>query len=81
VNRALRNILTGPVGFDTEFTNPPVVSEATLELAQKDPWCFKRLCVVQVAIQDKVFIIAVKIMKGERYLTAFAHGILLLTIW
>lgn len=72
VNRALSDIVTGPVGFDTEFTNPPTVAgEARLVLEQTDPWYFKRLCVVQVAIPDKVFIIAVKIMKGERYLTTF----------
>ncbi|KAJ7808835.1 ribonuclease H-like domain-containing protein [Mycena leptocephala] len=61
-NAALRGITTGFVGLDTEFTDPPIAPNEGAHVM--DPWVYKKLCVVQLAIQGTVFIIAVKAMKG-----------------
>jgi hypothetical protein len=62
-NAALQGITAGLVGLDTEFTDPPIAPNE--EACVMDPWVYKKLCVVQLAVQGTVFVIAVKAMKGE----------------
>ncbi|KAJ7605087.1 hypothetical protein DFH06DRAFT_1348941 [Mycena polygramma] len=62
---ALQEVVTGPVGFDTEFSDPVLRWGKDGELLPPTSvWDTYRLGVVQVAVPGKVFIVAAKKMKG-----------------
>jgi hypothetical protein len=62
-NSTLQRITAGPVGFDTEFTDPVATIENEGDV--ENTWRFKKLCVVQIAVHGTVYIIAVKAMKSQ----------------
>ncbi|KAJ6497122.1 ribonuclease H-like domain-containing protein [Mycena vitilis] len=62
---ALKEVVTGPIGFDTEFSDPVLRWDENGQLLPPTSvWDTYRLGVVQVAVPGKVFIVAVKKMKA-----------------